>query len=218
MTNELPDLVPGRRTGNETLHSDGFVCGPPLLDFWRWSSSDLVSNATRGVFAEFLVANALGVTLDGVRNEWDAVDLTTPEGITVEVKSAAFVQSWTQKRLSRVSFRIPKTRAWDARTNALAKQARRQAQVYVFALLAHQDKRSIDPLNVNQWRFFVVPTTHLDARMRNQVSISLSGLEKLAGPAVSYGDLAEIVRKKVAQYERPPLLCGSLEVFEDSEP
>jgi hypothetical protein len=31
-----------------------------VADFWRWAFSDLRDNATRGMFAEFLVAKAAG--------------------------------------------------------------------------------------------------------------------------------------------------------------
>jgi hypothetical protein len=193
MSNDLSRIYPVRRSSHEPLHSNGRSLGFTLLDFWRWSSSDLVSNATRGVLAEFIVASALGVALDGVRDEWGAFDLTTPEKIKVEVKSAAYIQSWTQHRLSAIVFHIPKTRAWDADTNIQEKEPRRQAQVYVFALLAHKDKPSIDPLNVNQWSFFALPTTVLDARTRSQHSITLRSLEKLAGSAVSYDELRDAV-------------------------
>ncbi len=195
MSNELSRISPARRIGDEPLHSNGESLGITLLDFWRWSSSDLVSNATRGVLAEFIVAHALGIALDGVRNEWDAFDLITSEGITVEVKSAAFIQSWAQRSLSSIVFRVPKTRAWSADTNVQAKESRRQAQIYVFALLAHQHKTSIDPLNVSQWRFYVLPATILDARTRSQHSITLRNLEALAGTAVSYDDLREAVHQ-----------------------
>lgn len=195
MTRDLSRIYPVRKSGNEPLHSNGHSLGFTLLDFWRWSSSDLVSNATRGVLAEFIVATALGIKLDGVRDEWGAFDLETPEGITVEVKSAAYIQSWSQRNLSAIVFRTPKTRAWNADTNVQEKEPRRQAQVYVFALLAHQDKLSIDPLNVNQWRFFVLPTEVLDARTRSQHSITLPSLEALARQAISYDELREAVHK-----------------------
>lgn len=199
MTKQLSRIYPARRSGNEPLHSNGCPLGVTLLDFWRWSSSDLVSNATRGVLAEFIVASALGIKLDGVRDEWGAFDLITPEGISVEVKSAAYIQSWSQRNLSLITFRVPKTRAWNADTNVQEKEPRRQAQVYVFALLAHQDKASIDPLNVDQWRFFVLPTTVLDARTRSQHSITLRSLERLAGQAISYDKLREAVRRAVGE-------------------
>lgn len=195
MTKELSRIYLIQRNGNEPLHLSGRPLGVTLLDFWRWSSSDLVSNATRGILAEFIVASALGIKLDGVRDEWGAFDLITPEGITVEVKSAAYIQSWSQRHLSLITFRVPKTKAWDANTNVQEKEPRRQAQVYVFALLAHQDKASIDPLNVDQWRFFVLPTTVLDARTRSQHSITLRSLERLAGQAISYNELREAVRR-----------------------
>ncbi|MGQ9717931.1 MAG: hypothetical protein ACUVR6_09650, partial [Anaerolineae bacterium] len=136
--------------------------------------------------------------LDNVREEWSAFDLITPEGITVEVKSAAYIQSWSQRNLSSITFRTPKTRAWNADTNVQEKEPRRQAQVYVFALLAHQDKSSIDPLNVDQWKFFVVPTAVLDARTRSQHLITLRSLEKLSR-AFSYDELRDAVRAAAEQ-------------------
>ena len=189
----LSRVYPTRRSGDETLHSNGRSLGPSLLDYWSWSGSDVVSNAQRGVLAEFIVANAIGVNLDGVREEWGAYDLTTPDGIRVEVKSAAYIQSWEQNRYSTISFNVRKTRAWDSDTNIQETEPRRQAQVYVFALLEHKDKPTIDPLNVAQWKFFVLPTAVLDARTRSQVSITLRSLEQLAGPGVKYENLRAAV-------------------------
>ena len=42
--------------------------------FWAWAYSSLAENATRGVFAEYLVGLALGVLAEP-RLEWDAFDL-----------------------------------------------------------------------------------------------------------------------------------------------
>ena len=60
-----------------------------------------MTNTERGAFAEFLVAIALEVPLTGIREAWSTIDLTTPEGITVQVRSAAYVQSWYQKAFRR---------------------------------------------------------------------------------------------------------------------
>ena len=188
---DLGRLTVTRKTGEEALHKAGTNLGVHLLDFWRWSASDLVSNATRGVFAEFLVARALGIALEGVRAEWDAYDLTTPEGVTVEVKSAAYLQTWAQRDLSAVIFRMPETRAWSADTNTQAPDRRRQADVYVFALLAHQHKATLDPLDVAQWQFFVLPTAKLGGA--KQRSMSLRRLETLAGAPVRFEDLRSAV-------------------------
>lgn len=185
----LPRIHPTLKTGHEPLHLDGQNLDCCVLDFWRWSASDLLSNATRGRLAEFIVATALDVAVDQARDEWSPYDLQTPQGITVEVKSAAYVQSWYQRQLSPITFLVPKTCAWDATTNTQQLEKRRQAQVYVFALLAHNDQATIDPLNVSQWQFFVLPTATLDARTRSQHSITLPTLKKLAGDYVTYYQL-----------------------------
>ena len=85
---KYPKLNVGRKTGEESSRRGGEGLGATLIDFWRWSASDLVSNAARGVLAEHVVAGALGPA-DGVRTEWDAFDLPTRDGIKIGVKSAA---------------------------------------------------------------------------------------------------------------------------------
>jgi hypothetical protein len=111
----------------------------------------------------------------------------------VEVKSAAFLQSWYQRRPSQVSFVVPKTRAWDALTNRLSGELARHVDVYVFALLAHQDKKTICPMDVSQWCFYVLPTFVLDARTRSQHSITLPTLGKLCEGKVAYHELSATV-------------------------
>lgn len=193
MDEPLGRIPTTRKTGAEGFHVQGKALGFDLLSFWQWSTSDLVSNVSRGRLAEYLVARALGLASDGVRDEWAAFDLLTPSGIKVEVKSAAYVQSWRQRALSAVSFVVPKTLAWDAETNVQDREARRQADVYVFALLAHVDKATIDALDLGQWRFYALATSVLDARTRSQHSITLKSLEELTGPPVEYARLREMV-------------------------
>jgi hypothetical protein len=192
MSSPLPPVVVARKTGVESLHLNGDALPINLLSFWQWSASDLVSNVTRGRLAEFIVATAIGIDVSGIRNDWDAFDLTTPAGLKIEVKSAAYVQSWFQGRLSDVVFHTPRTRAWDSTTNRLSGESRRQAEVYVLALLHHRDKLTIDPLNLMQWSFFVVPTPVLDERKRSQHSITLRSLQALV-PSVEYSELAASV-------------------------
>jgi hypothetical protein len=193
MSDPLPRIAGARKVGAESFHLDGHALPINLLSFWQWSVSDLVSNVTRGRLAEFIVATAIGIDVSGgVRKDWDSVDLITPAELKIEVKSAAYVQSWFQKRPSDIVFQTPRTRAWDPTTNLFSDESRRQAEVYVLALLHHQDKLTIDPLNLGQWCFFVLPTHVLDARKRSQHSITLGSLEALVR-RVSYSDLAAAV-------------------------
>lgn len=86
------------KTGNEYFLMQNLYLPHTLLDFWKWNSSDLLSNATRGRLAEFIVATATGVDLNKPREEWVTYDLTTPEGIKIEVKSSAYIQTWEQTK------------------------------------------------------------------------------------------------------------------------
>ena len=101
MPERLGQLKAERKTGVEQLHQDGTGLGFNLLDFWRWSASDLVSNATRGILAEYLVARALEIPSDGIRDEWAAFDLLTASGLRIEVKPKSTEGMTMQQRNGR---------------------------------------------------------------------------------------------------------------------
>jgi hypothetical protein len=160
-----PAIPAERLSGSEPLMRQGRELSLKVCDFWRWSVSDLVSNLTRGRLAEFIVAHALEIDVQkGVRREWDPCDLITKDGVKVEVKSAAFVQSWYQKLHSAIGWRVGPTRAWYWETNIWSKERELQADVYVFALLSKQVKTNTDPLNIDLWEFYVVPRSEVSAR------------------------------------------------------
>lgn len=187
-----------RKTGNEKFHSRGTTHRFSLLDFWQWSSSDLLSNALRGVLAEFLVAEALGIS-GGVRTEWDAVDLVARSGIEVEVKSASYLQSWTQSDFSAISFGVQPTVGWYSDTNTYSEYRKRQADVYVFCLLAHKDKATVDPMDLEQWRFFVISTARMNAELGDQKTLSLSKLLQLSPIEARSDGLANAIEQAYSQ-------------------
>lgn len=191
-------LVPTRKTGAEPFTQGDASLGFSVLQFWQWSSSNLVGNALRGLVAEFLIARAIGVD-DGVRNEWDPFDLTTPSGLHIEVKSAAYLQSWAQRRESSISFDIRETLAWDAATNLFAPEGdrRRQAHLYVFALLAHRSKATLNPLDLSQWEFYLLEASVLNEHAKKQRRISLNRVLTLNPVRAGYADL----RRHIAEVE-----------------
>jgi hypothetical protein len=188
-SNALGRIHTVQKTGEERFHLDDADLSCTVRDFWRWSTSDLVSNATRGILAEFIIARALGISTIGVRDEWAAYDLRSEADVTIEVRSAAYLQSWAQRRLSLISFSVRRSYTWDAETNTQSLAPLRSADVYVFALLAHQDKATLDPLDLDQWRFYVMPTAVLNQRTRSQHSITLPSLEKMNAGPHRVGDL-----------------------------
>jgi len=190
-----------QKTGNESLTFNKKELGIKLIDFWKWSVSDLVSNATRGRFAEFIVATALKVDLTKIRDEWSAYDLESPEGIKVEVKSSAYLQSWNQRKLSEISFDIKATRKVIGDSGTYSETPTREADVYVFCLLNHTDKKTVEPLNLDQWEFFVLSTPEIDNYKRSQSSITLNSLTKLA-KRITYETLRDTVIEQYGRYKK----------------
>ena len=195
---------PVRLTGAEPFHRARNPLGFDVLDFWRWSASDLTSNVLRGILAEYLVARALNVSVE-CRIEWDACDLRLPDGTLVEVKSAAYVQAWQQSKPSRITFGIEPTYGWDAATNTSASNRGRSAAIYVFCLLHHADRATLDPLDLAQWTFYVLPTSVLNERCPTQKTISLASLRNLASPACEFSGLAAAVYELAGSAPRDPV-------------
>ncbi|AWA31009.1 hypothetical protein HYN48_13470 [Flavobacterium magnum] len=183
------------KSGNEKFNFEKQNLDFSLLDFWRWSVSDILSNATRGILAEFIVAKALNADIAKIRNEWDAYDLVTSTGIKVEVKSSAYLQTWEQIDYSKISFSTRAAKPWDMSIDKRSEIAIRSADVYVFCLLNHKDKSTVDPLNLNQWEFYVLATTELNNYQRSQHSITLNSLKKLT-QTLQYNEIKNEVELK----------------------
>ncbi len=178
----LPSLKCSLKSGQENLTYFGKKTNFRLIDFWRWSMSDILSNSTRGKLAEFIVGTAVGTDFASPRDEWDCFDIKSNNGIKIEVKSAAYIQSWDQKKYSTISFSIKK-----------AKKGR-SADVYVFCLLKHRVQDTINPLNLEQWSFFVLPTHTINNYKRSQISITLNSLSKLT-KETTYENLNEKINR-----------------------
>jgi hypothetical protein len=180
-----------RLTGKEQFSEGELV----VEDFWRWAFSDLRTNTTRGILAEFLVAQALGDP-SPLRAPWDNWDVTTATGIKVEVKSSAYLQSWNQRKLSSIRFTSLTGRSWSAETNELAAERSLRADVYVFALNICREPDQYDPLKLDQWQFRVMSVTELAEH--GVRSVSLAFLDRHAPAVYCLRDLAQAVQ---AAYE-----------------
>ena len=137
-----------------------------LTTFYRWNSGHLLENRTRGAFAEWLVHRALNISSE-FREEWAPVDANY-KGISIEIKSAAYEQSWPQERPSSIVFSM----------------RQKVSDLYVFCLM-----RGHSPDDLDHWDFWVVPTRALP----DQDSISLNPLRELFGDPVSFEELKPLI-------------------------
>ena len=197
MDADLGRIPPKLRKPTDKFNVEFGCPNATLGDYWRWSSSTILDNTERGILAEFLVANALGL-IDEPRVEWGSYDLKMPDGTKIEVKSSAFLQSWHQKKYSTIEFGIARTKeAWDPDTGESQTHdpPKRTADIYVFCLLKHRDKATVDPLNSEQWEFYVVPTFLINKERPCGQKIRLKPLKDLAGRPTPYSDLAATVAR-----------------------
>lgn len=186
-------LVEDRKTGQEGIFDGQGKTVATIQEYWQWAYSSLLGNTERGNFAEYLVAVALGIA-DNTRIEWDKYDLKSPSGITVEVKSSGYLQTWNQKKLSKPIFSIRPTMAWDYETNQYEETSKRQAEVYVFCIHNYKKKdEGLNPLDLNQWEFYVLPTKVLDETMPTQKTINLDRVKSLGAINASFGELRDVI-------------------------
>jgi hypothetical protein len=65
----------------------------------------------------------------------------------------------------------------------------------VFALLAEKVKSKVNPMDVAQWQFYVVPTSLLDATIGRNATIQLGQAQRLAAGAVRFEELQTSVSR-----------------------
>ena len=159
--------------------SQGFV----LSDFWRWNAFHLLGNITRARLAEFIVAQSLGLESQGPLEEWSSHDLVF-EGKRIEVKASAYIQDWPQERLSNPRFSIRKARRMTADGRYEARR-QRNSELYIFSLFTETDIGCADPLQLEKWSFYPVPTSAINTNFSHQKSI---GLEKVSALCPHHSD------------------------------
>ena len=161
-------------------------------EFLTWAFSNCLDNLVRGKLGEYIVAKALNIKSVPFTS-WESYDFKTEEGIKIEVKTSAYLQVWPQKELSNISWSIAKKRGWIGMTDEWEKEVKRSADIYIFCLLNEKDRNKIDPLNTDQWIFYVVPTSFLNETMPDQKTVTRGALEKCGFLPVKFEMLQQVL-------------------------
>ena len=94
---------------------------------------------------------------------------------------------WVQKKPSDLRFTGLSSRSWTADAVDYAPERSYNADLYVFAVQTAETHESYDPLDVNQWRFAVLPVAAVEAA--GYRSLSWTAAETLAGGDIGFAEL-----------------------------
>ena len=176
-------------TGNEHFTFDEMPTNRLLSDFLSWISLDLMNTATRSVLAEYIVSAALD--LDGAGQKSNEPFKTMFDGVSIEIKSSAYIQTMQEDApLTSPIFGIAPTYVWN--DNEIVKRERK-SQLYVFCLLDCLNRATVDPLRLEQWKFYVLPTSVLNEHCGDQKTLTLNALKSLNPTEATYETLKQAI-------------------------
>ncbi|MET9058325.1 hypothetical protein ABZX99_10990 [Streptomyces antibioticus] len=184
-----PPLIPQPM---RSLRGNEPIIGVPdatVVDFWRFAMPDIRMNNTRGLFAEFLVHQAIGS--HEPRVEWASHDVETNDGLRIEVKASGYLQAWEQRTPSQIRFSGLRARTWSP-DDGYSGAKSCNADVYVFAVQTAREHAAYNPLDTAQWEFYVLP--HPVVAALDADSASLGAVRAAAGPPVSFATLSDCIR------------------------
>ncbi len=169
--------------GTERFIFNGQDIGINVLDFWKFSYSDLNSDP-RDYLAEYLVSHALGIDKPYNKEGWTLFDILY-KGKRIEVKCTGYFQTWrTDGATSNIrSFSI--SPAHDKENNTYE----RQNDVYVFCLLLGTTRETANPLNLDNWEFYIVPTSLINEQCGKNKRINLNRIKKLGIKTSKYTNI-----------------------------
>lgn len=194
---ELDRTAPDLLTGSEPLTLEGKPAGFTVLDFWRFQHSNLWD--VQEEIAEFIVAKALGQDLPYNKNGWTLWDINY-RGKRIEIKETGYYHSWrTDGKVSQQrTFGI--TKAY-SRYKDNQSEFKRQNDIYVFCLNTGETKEASNPLELDNWRFWVVPTETINRLCGDNKTISLGRVKSITGQkeGVGYSELKEAVDRAIEE-------------------
>ena len=168
-----------------------------VLDFWQYAYSQLENLGD--TLAEFLVARALGIEKAENVNYWTAYDMAY-RNKRIEVKATSYVHPWNThiSKVRTFSIEPSNNSYWGNSVDGVneGKKLSRQSEVYVFCLNNNMDIHENDPLKVDDWVFYVVPTFVINIYCKDnpaQKKISLNVVKRLAKNGVAFDELKNAV-------------------------
>lgn len=163
-------------SGKEGFTFQNEKTGLSILEYWQWLYSDIYD--LQDTLAEYIVAKALGKEEPNNTGSWTLYDIDY-RGKRIEVKETSYYHSWQSDEESKSKTRtFGITKAYSEYQDNTSK-LERQNDVYVFCLNTGENKADSNPLQLEHWEFYVIPTSVINEKCSNQKTISLSRVRKM---------------------------------------
>ena len=172
-------------SGNEEFTFSGTPLDMNILEFWQWHFSDVYDLQEK--IAEFIVARALGCKEPDNTGSWTLYDISY-RGLRLEVKETSYYHSWQSDEEAKSKQRpFGISKAYSVYKDPTSEFAR-QNDVYIFCLNTGETRETSNPLQLEHWEFYVVPTSVINEECGDGKTISLTRVQKLT-EKVDYASL-----------------------------
>lgn len=177
--------------GNEQFFLNGKALDLTMLDFWRFKYSNIYN--MQEYIAEFLIAKALGKNKADNDAYWTLWDIDY-RGKRIEVKETSYYHPWNKdgKVSKQRGFKINKANS-SYEDETKENRFERQNDVYVFCLNRGNTAEESNPLNLDNWEFYVVPTDEINLECGDNKTISLGRLRSMGYEPKRYDKIKESV-------------------------
>lgn len=161
-----------------------------IYDFWLYKYSNIYN--LQEIIAEFIIEKALGLDKSQNIDSWTLYDLKY-RNYRIEIKETSYYHPWNEKgKISKQRiFGITKANSNYDDSNS-ENRFERQNDIYVFCLNTGTTKEESNPMNLNNWEFYIIPTYVINKVCGDNKTISLGRVRKLTDK-VSYDKIKETI-------------------------
>ena len=178
-------------TGKENFELNGKSVGFNMLDFWKFEFSNIYD--MQDEISEFIVAKALGIDVPYNKEMWTLYDILYRD-TRIEVKETSYYHPWNEggKISQQRSFGITKANSTYEHPDE-PNRFERQNDIYIFCVVNGETRETSNPLVLDNWDFYVVPTSVINEKSKDNKTISLNRIRTLGYAPIRFDRLKQEV-------------------------
>lgn len=164
--------------GNEKFTYNNKELEFGIIDFWKYKYSNIWN--MKEYIAEFLIEKALGLEKSQNTDSWTLYDIYY-RNKRIEVKETSYYHPWNENG------KISNQRIFGiSMANSNYENAKeenrfeRQNDLYVFCLNIGETKKESNPMDIDNWEFYIVPTNTINKLCGKNKTISLNKVKAIS--------------------------------------